>query len=248
MTLDWEPVRPAWREARGPTMRPPSRLRTRTLLVMVAVLVGLLVGIQASDRGSSTGRLEAESVEDLTRILADLNAEADRLARDVAALRVQEARLGSEAGREDLLIEEARARLADLQVLAGAVPAAGPGLELRVTDPRGSVTWEQLLDTVQELRDAGAEAIAIGEQRVVASTWLGPVRGGVSVGGTAVSAPYRIRAIGDGRAIQEALEIPGGPLTVLRAQPGVSAEVSLERRLTLPALQGERAFRYARPA
>ena len=248
MTLDWEPVRPAWREARGPTMRPPSRLRTRTLLVVVAVAVGLLVGIQAGERGASAGRLESESVEDLTRILSDLNAEADRLAREVAALRVREARLGSEAGREDLLIEEARARLEDLQVLAGVVPATGPGLELRVTDPGGSMTWDQMLDTVQELRDAGAEAIAIGQHRVVASTWLGPAQGGVSVSGTTVRSPYVVRAIGNGAAIREALEIPGGPLTVLRAQPGVIVEVSLERRTTLPALQGERAFRYARPA
>jgi uncharacterized protein YlxW (UPF0749 family) len=248
MTLDWEPVRPAWREARGPTMRPPSRLRTRILLVLVAGGMGLLVGLQASGRDSAESRLAAESTDDLTLILSDLNAEADRLARQVSSLRVRETRLRSAATREDVLVEEVQAQLEDLQVLSGVVPATGPGLVLTITDPMRSVRWDALLDLVQELRDAGAEAIAIGPVRVVAATWLGPVRNGVTVGGTVVRGPYEVRAIGDARGLREALAIPGGPLSVLGSQPGVVLAVAQDRDLSVPALQQEMAFRYARPA
>ena len=248
MTLDWEPVAPAWREARGPTMRPPSRLRTRALVAVVAAVMGFLVGVQAREQGGSEGRLAAESTEDLTRILSDLNAEADRLARDVSALRVREAQLRSAAGREDVLLEQAREELADLQVLAGIGVAVGPGVVVHIADPRGAVPWDGLLDTVQELRDAGAEAVAVGPVRVVASTWLGPARRGVNVGGTVVRAPYDVSAIGDGRVIREALEIPGGPLAVLAAQPGVEVDVAEEQEIRVPPLRRQRAFRYARPA
>ncbi|HVM11645.1 MAG TPA: DUF881 domain-containing protein [Actinomycetota bacterium] len=248
MTLDWEPVAPAWREARGPRMRPPSRLRTRLVAAALAVVIGLLVGVQAGERGGAAERLRGESVEDLTLILNDLNAEADRLARQISELRVREARLRSSAGNEEVLLEEARSRLEVLEVLSGQVPVRGPGVVVRIEDPAGAVSWDVILDSVQELRDAGAEAISVGDVRVVASTWFGPSEGGITVGGTPVRPPYELRAIGAPDAIREALQIAGGPLTLLQAQTGVRVSILDEQELRLPALHRPIRFRYARAA
>ena len=58
-----------------------------------------------------------------------------------------------------------------LRILTGTVAATGPGVTLTIDDPDGSVTAATLLDGVEELRDAGAEAIEINDSvRVVAST------------------------------------------------------------------------------
>jgi uncharacterized protein YlxW (UPF0749 family) len=228
-------------------MRPPSRLRTRIALVLVAVAVGFLVGVQARSSEQASSRLAAESPEDLTRILADLNAEADRLAHEVSDLQVRLVRYRTSAERDDLLLEDAQKTLADLRVLSGTVPVRGPGVVIRISDPDRRVSWELLLDLVQELRDAGAEAIAVDERRVVASTWFGPASSGVAVDGVETAPPFEVRAVGPGEAIAEALGIPGGPVAVISAQPDVTLEVFQEGRLLLPALQREIAFRYARP-
>ena len=87
--MDWGEPSSRTRERRGPTMRPPSRLQTRIALVLVAAAVGFLVGVQARSSEQASNRLAAESPEDLTRILADLNAEADRLAEEVSDLQVR---------------------------------------------------------------------------------------------------------------------------------------------------------------
>jgi uncharacterized protein YlxW (UPF0749 family) len=229
-------------------MRPPSRLQTRIALVLVAAAVGFLVGVQARSREEASSRLAAESPEDLTRILADLNEEADRLAREVSGLQVRLVRYRTSARQDDLLLEDARKTLADLLVLSGTVRVHGPGVVVLISDPGGRVTWELLLDLVQELRDAGAEAIAVGEQRVVASTWFGPAPSGVMVDGERLDPPYEMKAVGPVDAIAEALGIPGGPVAVISAQPEVSLDVVRAGRLLLPALQREVAFRYARPA
>jgi uncharacterized protein YlxW (UPF0749 family) len=248
MRVNWGDPPLRTRELRGPTMRPPSRLQTRVALILVAAAVGFLVGVQAriSEEGSS--RLAAESPEDLTRILGDLNTEADRLAREVSGLQVRLVRYRTSAEQDDLLLEDARKTLADLRVLSGTVPVRGPGVVVVVSDPGGRVTWELLLDLVQELRDAGAEAIAINEQRVVASTWFGPDTSGVAVDGERLAPPYEVKAVGPADAITEALGIPGGPVAVISAQPDVTLDVVGAGRLLLPALQREIAFRYARPA
>jgi uncharacterized protein YlxW (UPF0749 family) len=224
-----------WYGGRRPSMRPPARIESRVALVAVALAVGFLVAVQTLGGDAPLSRLAAERPEDLTRILADLGSEADELTGQVAGLRVRLTRYRGSVRNEDAAIRDARETLADLEVLAGTVPVEGPGITLDVDDPQAQVAWDAVLDLVQELRDAGAEAIAVGEVRVVASTWLGPGRDGVAVDGRTVRAPYRIAAIGPTEELAEALRIPGGPLTVIEALPGVAVELRNAGDLTLPS-------------
>jgi uncharacterized protein YlxW (UPF0749 family) len=237
-----------WLGGRRPSMRPPPRIQSRMVVTVVAVAVGFLVAVQAvgTDRGGLS-RLAAERPEDLTRILADLNDEADRLARQVSALRVKLLRYRGSARGDELALRDARETLADLRVLSGSVPVEGPGLTVTVEDAGGRVGWEALLDLVQELRDAGAEAIALNGVRVVASTWLGPAEEGSVVDGQRVGPPYELAAIGPADGVEEALDIPGGPLSVIAAQPEVAVQVRASDRLRLPASSAEVTFQYARP-
>jgi uncharacterized protein YlxW (UPF0749 family) len=227
-----------WYGGRRPSMRPPARIESRVALAAIALAVGFLVAVQTIGEDAPLSRLAAERPEDLTRILADLGSEADELTRQVAELRVKLTRYRGSARNEDVAVRDARESLADLEVLAGTVPVQGPGVTLEIDDPESQVTWDGVLDLVQELRDAGAEAIAVGEVRVVASTWFGPGRGGVAVDGRTVRPPYRIVAIGPAEELAEAVRIPGGPLTVIEALPGVGVEVRDDEELTLPAAGG----------
>jgi uncharacterized protein YlxW (UPF0749 family) len=238
-----------WLGGRRPSMRPPPRVRSRLVVGAVALGVGFLVAVQAvgTDR-TALSRLAAERPEDLTRILADLNDEADRLSRQMSALRVRVLRYRGSARADELALRDARETLVDLQVLSGQTPVEGPGVEVRIEDPERRVGWEALLDLVQELRDAGAEALAVGDVRVIASTWLGPADGGATIDGRGVAPPYVLGAIGPPDGLATALDIPGGPLSVLAALPGVKISIEPADRLTLPAAASRPPFRYARPA
>ena len=72
------------------------------------------------------------------------------------------------------------------------------------------------LDAVQELRDAGAEAISVDGERVVATTAIVDTPDGISVGGTVLSSPVEIRAIGDPDTLATGLSFPGGVLESVR--------------------------------
>lgn len=229
-------------------MRPASRAQTRAALVVVALAVGILIGMQAAERGDGSARLAAESPQDLTRLLADLNAEADALGRQVAELRLRVVQYRDAVGRDDLALRDARKALEDLQVLAGTTEVLGPGIALTIQDPGTRMTWETVLDLVQELRDGGAEALAVSDMRLVASSWFGAADGGVVVDGELVVPPYRFEAIGGPSDLREALSIPGGAVSLIEAQPGVVVEIEEEEELRLPALRRETTFRYARPA
>lgn len=235
-----------WQRLRAALLSRPSRGQ-----LVVAVLCGLLgFGLVTQVHATSTsGGLGSARTDDLLGILADLNSRGDRLRAEIADLQAREQRLSSGSGHDRAALAEARARLQTLGVLTGTLPAQGPGIVLTVTDPRGRVGAAVLLDAVEELRDAGAEALQLSGVRVIASTAIVDAPGGgITVGGHRVIAPYRLAAIGGADTLAQALAIPGGVLDTVDGRGGAHAVVTRSPHLTVTALQPLRRPRYARPA
>jgi len=117
---------------------------------------------------------------------------------------------------------------------------------MSISDPDAKVTAPVLLDAIEELRDAGAEAIQVGEVRVVASSYFGQSGSVLEIDGTRLMEPYTILAIGDAQTMASAMEIPGG-LSVNVRRLGASITIIQENELTVGALHTLREPRYARP-
>ena len=216
---------------------------------VAAVLCGVLAfAVVAQAHTTSRGGVTAARSQDLLTILADLQGRADRLRTQVSDLQVTKATLAGGTAGTSAALAEARRRAQTLGILTGTVAARGPGIVLTVTDPRGSVRADILLDAIEELRDAGAEAMQLSGVRVVASTALVDASGGIAVDGTRIRAPYRLVAIGDPRTLSSALGIPGGVEDTVAAQAGAKATVTSSPSLVVSALRPLSTPRYARPA
>ena len=196
-------------------------------------------------RGIET--LAAESESDLTRIFSSLNEESAALRDEISQLRLELAALQSSAERDRLARDASQRQLTDLQILAGVVPARGPGVVVRIADPDGAFEFEQLLDLVQELRDAGAEAIAVNGRRVGGTTAFSVSDGAVTVDGQEIAQPYEVLAIGDPATLEVGLKIPGGAIDTLDALEGTKVGVERRSDLRVPALERPPDFKSARP-
>ena len=233
--------------------------RLRRVDVAVAVLLGLL-GFAAVVQVRSTqedGPLAAARQEDLVQILDDLDNRNDRLRAEVAALEQAQRDLTTGTGQTQAALDEARRRAQLLGVLAGTVPASGPGVVVTITDPEGSLRPEVLLDALEELRAAGAEALqvegpaadadAVRRVRVVASTAFTAADGGaIAVDGTELRAPYRFLVIGDPATLASALRIPGGVVDNVE-QFGGQVRIARPGTVEVTALRPLEPPRYARP-
>ena len=166
----------------------PRRTRANLLAMVLAGALGFAIIAQV--RQTSIEGLENLREDELVRIFAGVDQDGDRLADEIRGLESSLELLQSQSTNEAEAERAAQQRLDALGILAGTAPATGPGIVLRVSDPEGKVTSSVMLDTIQELRDAGAEAIQIGDVRVVADTWFAPADGGLSVSGTVVRPPY----------------------------------------------------------
>ncbi|MFE0778953.1 DUF881 domain-containing protein, partial [Streptomyces sp. NPDC058861] len=144
--------------------------------------------------------------------------------------------------------EEARKQTQEkerqLGILAGTVAAEGPGITLSVGDPTGAVESDMLLDAIQELRAAGAEAIQVNGVRVVADSYFTGSGDDMRIDGTQVAAPYVFKVIGKPEDLEPALNIPGGVVQTLEKE---QAAVTVERspKIVVDALRPAKRPDYA---
>jgi uncharacterized protein YlxW (UPF0749 family) len=248
MSGEQEPPSP-WRQISAGLLRRPGPAQ-----LAVAVLCGALAFalVTQAHTTSTTNGVAAARPDDLLAILADLQGRADRLRAQVEDLQATERSLTAGSAGTSAALAAARERAATLGILTGTVAAHGPGIVLTVDDPRASVHADVLVDAIEELRDAGAEAMQLsgagGTVRVVASTALVQAPGGVVADGTRLRPPYRLTAIGDPRTLASALGIPGGVTDNVASAAGASAHVATSAAVTVGALRRLTAPRYARPA
>ncbi|WP_068252570.1 DUF881 domain-containing protein [Janibacter corallicola] len=212
--------------------------------LLLAALLGVAIVTQV--RQTQTQGLDSLREDELVRILDDVTQTGNRLDDQVRDLERTRDDLAEGGGDSPEAIRAAQERADTLGILAGTERATGPGITLRIEDPDGQITSATVLDAVQELRDAGAEAIQIGDVRVVADTWFRDGNGGVVVAGHQLHPPYTITAIGDAHTMGSAMEIPGGVTASVRSKGG-SAEVEQFESVNVGALRSKSSPRYAQP-
>ncbi len=241
-------------EPAGGTVPRPRWWSMSRAAMLIGVLCGLLgfgLAVQVKSNTASNG-LSAARQEDLVRILDDLSSREERLRRQISSLEAARTRLTTTGDKNSAALVEARSRSAALGVLAGTVPAAGPGIQLTMTDPQHRLKAEDLLDAVEELRAAGAEAIQVGPVRIGLDSAFTDSDGttgtsGILADNQQLSPPYVIQAIGDPATLATALNIPGGVVDTVR-QAGGRAAIDQQQRLVIRALRSLSTPHYAQPA
>lgn len=198
----------------------PRATRAQIMAFLLCVLLGFAFVTQVrSNQGEGLATL---SQEELVRILDDTTRRTSELEAQAAELRAQRAELVSGSDTQRAAQEAAERRAAVQGVLAGVLPATGPGIVLTIEDPDVTVGSLVMFNILEELRNAGVEAVELDGVRLVASSWFLDGSDGVIVDSTALEPPYVWVAIGDPDTITPALSMPGGALAGVRNAGGTS--------------------------
>jgi uncharacterized protein YlxW (UPF0749 family) len=208
------------------------RWRNRLSITAVTFVLGLLLVVQLRVQQGTTG-LGGLSTQELTQLVANLSTRNDQLRVEVSTLDRELSSLTTNQSRGSDSVDQLRTDLARLRAWAGLEPVYGPGVTITVSGPLDGPSTEDLLN---ELRNAGAEAIAIGESRVVPGVVAIGATGEVMVDGVALDDPFEIRAIGSPETLTGSLTRVGGVIAVLGAtHPEALVTVTPVERMELPA-------------
>lgn len=223
---------------------PPRVSRAQLIVALLLFVLGLGLAIQVRSN-SDESALRGARQEDLVRILDELDGRTTRLEDEKQRLEDQRKELESSSNQAEEARKQTVEKESQLGILAGTVAAQGPGITLKITDPTGQVQSDQLLDTLQELRAAGAEAIQINGTRIVAGTYFSDVDGGVAIDGKKITQPYEFKVIGKPQDLEPALNIPGGVVQTLEKEQAAVA-VTRSAKIVVDALRAAKQPDYAR--
>jgi uncharacterized protein YlxW (UPF0749 family) len=207
-------------------------LRSQLTIAAVAFLLGLLFVVQLrSQTGGSA--LQALSTQDLTTLVASLNSQNDRLRSQIGTLQDQLGELRANRATGATSVGEIASELGRLRAWAGLDAVSGRGITITVS---GRVEAGAVDDLLNELHNAGAEAIALEDIRVVARTTVSGLPGSLDVDGYILGDPFRIRVIGKPETLVGSLTRAGGIIAQLAAtDPEATIDVEpTEEPMLLP--------------
>ncbi len=230
----------------GDEPQPDGRQRLRNALLKPSrsqIVVGVLLAIvgfagivQMKDEAADdaySGLRENQLIE----VLDGLTGTAERARDEIARLERTQARLKNRSSARTTALEEAQQRLRALNILSGQVAVQGPGVRITITPGVGPVSLSSLLDTVQELRTAGAESIEFNDEiRVVAQSSFNSSTIGLELDGVLLNAPYVIEAIGDPHVMETALRLTDGPVDGLE-DDGATVTIEQVNQLQIESIR-----------
>jgi uncharacterized protein YlxW (UPF0749 family) len=192
-------------------VKTPNKLQTpqgrRYLIVGLTIILGIFLSL-AIKQNDEPKLLSSAREDELVRILDDLSKQKDNL--ELELIKQSQVLDSLKSGSNEEAKKAAQNRIDQLILLSGTAPVTGRGIQVLITGDVYSVSAFTVLDSVQELRDAGAVAIEINGNRIINSTYFNDTSDGITVNQAKIRSPYRISALGDPETLATALKIPGG--------------------------------------
>lgn len=249
-----------------------SQIRNKPWVWQVTLLCLLFGGLLASAlKAQDRTRAAKLPTTRLPALAAAYSEQRDTIAeqtKKIAELQRNLAKYQKAANESDEVVPLLKADLEKATVLSGQTAVVGPGVVVTLRDAKNmppkpndvspdewnaiakqyAIHDQDIISVVNELRAAGAEAISINDQRVIATTAVrctGPV---VNVNGIATGVPIRIKAIGDAETLHSSMLMPNGIADQYKITDSSMFSIEKNDHLTLPAFAGANPLRFAKKA
>lgn len=227
---------------------------------LLAAVIGLVLAIQiGSTAGEDQGGLVPYSkVKGYEVALKEARLEKEEALDELKLVQERLAVIENEMAEDNEVIQGMLEETEKYKMLAGVIDVHGPGIVITIKDPvindeymddMSVITYhyEELLNLVNKLKEAGAEAISINEHRIIQTTEISLAGKNININGRATAPPYYVKAIGDPTTMTNALTIRSGIIETLKKNYNLTVEIETIEDLAIPRYDGVITFRYAEP-
>ena len=174
--------------------------------------------------------LAAQDDTSVALLINDLNRANNQLIQQGAALAQQEAQLRQALTAGGADVQAVQKEFVTLREVNGEVPVHGPGLQIRI---EGTIMDFELQDALNNLRNAGAEAIGLNGYRIVGSTPVQSHGNSLLIDGHTVGSPLSLLVIGDPEQLGPAADLSASSLqTRVQVQIQRQTEIAISEVIT----------------
>jgi uncharacterized protein YlxW (UPF0749 family) len=213
-------------------------------IALVCAVLGFMLVLQFRTTQSIRASIPYQRLEDLSQRLLQTEKERDDLLNEVHTLRQASGVAASSQENEKI------------KMGAGVIALSGPGVVVTIDDSKRAakpgenpnlylIHDDDVLKVINELRAAGAEAISINGQRLIATSEIRCAGPTLSVNNTRSAPPIEIKSIGDAATMENALKMRGGIVETLQFW-GIQISIKTSEDVKIPAYKGTFNFDHAR--
>ena len=215
-------------------------------LTVTFVLLGILISTQIQTQHRLMSDLSMQSTSDLSIMLKNLTDKRWQLSEAIDEAEDNLITYQNDYQNDAELIDRINNELSRLQLINGTAKVHGSGIQITVS---GNMLASDLIVILNELWAAGAEAIAVNDYRITATTGINYVdaqnKTYLTCDGAIVQDPIKIRAIGNSKILEKSLTMPGGIADNLSLYQ-VYLHITLQDDITLESLPNQPQLRYGK--
>lgn len=226
----------------------------------ITLLIGWVLSVQISTTNGSDqgGLVPIVKLKQYEEELKRVRGEKDDALQELIKLEERMNQIESEKSQEDGFIKNLVSDLEKYKMASGVLDVRGPGVIITIKDPVKVDEYQEdysvimsnsdlILRVVNKLKEAGAEAVSINEQRIVGTTEISLAGSAVNINGTATAPPYSIKAIGNPTTLEAALNIRLGIIEEMKKKYNLNVDVAQKEDITIARYSGTVTFKSAKP-
>lgn len=232
--------------------------KKKVIILLISIGLGILISIILKSNLESYAPVSLSDLKSTEKEIDDSIEELNHLEKVIEEKEKELQKLNELPFTDEDIVDKLNMNLILNKSISGHLALEGPGITIKMYDnPEEEIVGEDVNDDVihdvdvlnilNDLRVAGAEAISINGERVVTSSELkcrGPV---IGINGISIGTPFIISAIGDSTMLMAAVNAPGTYGDALKNIFGIGFEPEEKDDLYIPAYSGNFDFKYAKP-
>ncbi|WP_432664779.1 DUF881 domain-containing protein [Wukongibacter baidiensis] len=233
--------------------------KDKILLGIMCAILGIVLSLQfrVVQGNYLGGRIPSQRLVELKSELKKVQDEKEKLEieRDQYAKNLEE--IEASASDNSAIIKRLNEELEKYKKIGGLTRVKGQGIEVFIDDPpkdldnnyTGSVIMaksEYLLRIINYLNSAGAEAISINDQRIIANTEIQMAGSSLKINSIPAVPPYYIKAIGNPDTLKSSLDWRFGIVGEMRETWGLQVDIKEIDEIIIERYNGIINYKYLR--
>ena len=229
-------------------------------LGLMCFILTIAIGIQLKTVRNSNTTISQSLIENgLRDEVLKWKEKYDNLYRELTQSEIQLAEVRKQSTQNDGTSNTKQEQIKQNNMLLGTAKVQGPGIEITLSDNNAAaneglgfinpsdvlVHYQDILQVVNALNNAGAEAISVNGQRIITTSALSCEGVVIKVNGEKITSPVVIKAIGSQGLLYGSLTMAGGYLSILKDY-GVLVDVKQVDNLKIEKYNGIISYKYAK--
>ncbi|MDR7870078.1 MAG: DUF881 domain-containing protein [Tissierellaceae bacterium] len=234
------------------------QIKNKFTIAIFSIIIGIVIATQLKANVEDYVPVTIQSIENAKAEIETIKNELHELDNIIESKEDELEVLVNISKGDENIIDVLQADLYKNMISSGYVKLQGPGISIKMYDNPDSeimgfdinddiIHDVDILNILNDLRVAGAEAISINDERVMSTSEIkcnGPI---VRINGRSVATPFIIKAIGDPQLLMASVNAPDTYGDVLKNVYFIGFEPKIEDKVIIPEYRGNFSFNYAKP-